>query len=58
MVGMSGQSLDSVVHSSLQKSGQQASKAVELHGAAVENLLRKYGKKVVGKSGRLLAEKF
>lgn len=50
MVGMSsGQSLDSVVHSSLGASGQLASKAVETFGVAVENLLVKHGKKIVGK---------
>ena len=50
MVGMNtGQSLDSAVHSSLAESGQQASKAIENFGIAIEGMLRKYGKQVVGK---------
>ena len=50
MVGMNtAQSLDSVVHSSLAESGEQASKAIENFGVAIEGMLRKYGKQVVGK---------
>ena len=50
MVGLStGQSLDSVVHSSLAEHGQQAAKAVENFGIAVEHLLVKHGKKIVGR---------
>ena len=44
-----GQSLDGVVHSSLGESGQQTSKAIENFGVSVENLLVKYGKKIIGK---------
>ena len=56
MVGMTtGQSLDSVVHSSLAESGQQASKAIENFGVAIEGILRKYGKQVVGKCILVLA---
>ena len=51
-----GQSLDSVVHSSLAESGKQASKAIENFGVAVEGMLRKYGKQVIGKRSRIQHE--
>ena len=45
----SGQSLGSFVHPTLKASGDQATKAVEDFGAAIEQLLIKHGKKIVSK---------
>ena len=50
MVGLStGQSLTEFTHPSLSESATQTSKAIEDFGVAVEQLLIKYGKGVIGK---------